>query len=83
MSEEVQDSKTPRERFEELAPKRTETALKAVRVLSRCGNRQSYEYTEEEAAQIFDALEAEVKAARECFKPKEAPQKFGFKKAAA
>lgn len=53
------DGKTPRERFEALAPKRTKAVLAALRVLGNCAG-VGYEYTEEEGKKIVEAIEQRV-----------------------
>ncbi len=52
--------KTPRERFLEVAPKRTQKVLDALRLLGRCGNRVTYEYQREEVQKIIKAVEDEL-----------------------
>lgn len=56
-----------RERFVSLAEARTEKALTAIRLLGNLSNRANYEYTDTDVAQIFKALEAEMKALRARF----------------
>jgi hypothetical protein len=59
--------KTKRGRFLEIAPKRTEKAAQAMRNLARCGLRTSYEYTEDEVAQILDYLAREYADVKRAF----------------
>lgn len=56
-----------RERFVSLAEARTDKALKAIRLLGNLSNRQNYEYTDADVAQIFRAIDNEVKAAKARF----------------
>src|SRR5689334_22589365 len=63
-------SKSKRARFEEYAAKRTRTALQALETLSNCGNRNTYEYSEAEAAKIVTAIRKKVDELEEAFKPK-------------
>lgn len=60
-------SKTPRDRFLQVAPKRTQRALDAIRLLGRCGNRATYQYEQKEVEKIFRALEDELARARSRF----------------
>ena len=52
--EDEKDEKTPRERFEALAPNRLKNALHGLKVLGNCANTQSYAYSEGEAEQILE-----------------------------
>lgn len=45
-----------RDRFLKLAPRRVQKALKALQQVGNCGNRNSYQYSEEEALKIGLAL---------------------------
>lgn len=45
-----------RERFLALAPKRTQRVLDDLRRLSNCGQRNSYTYSDDEAAKIIGAV---------------------------
>ena len=59
--------KTPRERFQKLAPKRVQGVLDRIRLLARCGNRQTYRYEQWEVDAMFDAIEKELQRARSRF----------------
>jgi hypothetical protein len=52
---EDQNNETPRGRFLRLAPARTESALKRIKLLSNLAG-SSYEYQRNEADQIIEAL---------------------------
>lgn len=54
--------KSRRERFEELAPKRTRTILRALETLSNCSNRSGYEYQPEEIEKIRIAIQKKLDA---------------------
>ena len=58
-----------RERFTKLAPARVNKALVALNNVARCGNRISYQYTEEEAAKICETLLDAATAVRDAFTP--------------
>lgn len=57
----------PRQRFRRAAERRTNRALKALRLLSRCANRTSYEYTAREAEAILTAVERAVEECKSHF----------------
>ena len=59
-----------RDRFLNLAPKRTQKAIKALQQVGNCGNRQSYAYTDEEALKIGMALKRALDACGESFSPR-------------
>lgn len=51
-----------REKFVDLAEKRTKNAIKAIRVIAKLGNRNAYEYSESDVKKIANALNREVDA---------------------
>ncbi len=51
-----------REKFRTLAEKRTINALKAIRVISKLGNRNAYDYDETDVRKIVKALKGEIDA---------------------
>jgi CRISPR/Cas system-associated exonuclease Cas4 (RecB family) len=65
--------KSRRERFVQVAEKRTNAVLKKLQVLANCANRQSYEYTEEDVEKIFRAIEEQVAISRAKFRTKRPP----------
>jgi len=52
---------TKAQAFKRLAAQRTNTVIERLRILGNCGNRNLYEYSDEDVRKIFRALEAEVK----------------------
>ncbi len=78
MGEGTRVRNTPRERFTKIAPKRTQKVLEALRLLGRCGNRQIYEYDDEEAGRIFHAIRVEVDLAEERFEADSEPTTFSL-----
>ena len=54
-------NETSRERFKRLATQRTNEALKRLKILGNCANRQLYEYDERDVELIFTAIEKKVK----------------------
>lgn len=51
-----------RDKFIELAEKRTINAIKAIRVIGKLGNRSAYEYDDEDVRKIVKALNDEIEA---------------------
>ena len=57
-----------RDKFVELAQKRTTRALKSIRVIGNLSNKNIYEYSEADVSKMIKALDSELKALRERFK---------------
>ena len=53
-----------REKFVELAERRTRNAIKAIRVIAKLGNKSAYEFSEADVRKIAAALSKEVDALR-------------------
>lgn len=70
--------KSKRERFLSLAPKRTEGAIKALRVLGNCFNPAGYEWTEEESAQVMGAVIDALESLRDAVTRQKAADKQAF-----
>lgn len=49
-----------REKFVQLAEKRTKNAIKAIRVLAKLGNKNAYDYSEADVRRITSALGKEI-----------------------
>ena len=56
-----------RERFVRIAENRTNRIIDTLRLLANCSNKSNYDYTDEDIKQIFNAIEKEVKNARNAF----------------
>lgn len=56
-----------RERFLRVAERRTNNVLSNLRLLGNCSNRQNYEYDQEDAKKIFQALDAEIRRIKALF----------------
>lgn len=63
--------------FHRVAGRRTCKAIEAIRRLHNCANRQTYDYTPEEAAKIIRALKNEVDVLEAKFFPPEPERKDG------
>lgn len=53
-----------REKFVELAEKRTKNAIKAIRIIAKLGNKNAYDFSEADVAKIVRALTKETDAMR-------------------
>jgi ribosomal protein L7/L12 len=51
-----------REKFVELAEKRTKNAIKTIRVIAKLGNKNAYDYSEADVKRIAGALTREIEA---------------------
>jgi hypothetical protein len=51
-----------REKFVQLAEKRTTNAIRAIRVIGKLGNRSAYEYDENDIKKIASALAKEIES---------------------
>ncbi|MEA2875555.1 MAG: hypothetical protein QOF14_751 [Hyphomicrobiales bacterium] len=51
-----------REKFVELAEKRTKNAIKTIRVIAKLGNKNAYDYSETDVKRIAGALTREIEA---------------------
>ena len=49
-----------REKFVELAQKRTKNAIRAIRVIAKLGNKNAYEFTEADVSKITKTLTREI-----------------------
>ena len=65
-----------RERFKRVAENRTNRIIESIRLLGNCSNRSNYEYSDEDVAKIFSAIEKELKQAKLKYQTKEKKQKF-------
>ncbi len=61
------DKADKKERFKRLATRRTKNVLKALQVLSHCSNLQAYAYTEQDIANIFTAIEKQLRTTKSKF----------------
>lgn len=68
-----------RDRFQRIAPSRTNKILDNLRLLGNCSNTANYEYTEAEVKQIFSAIEQEVRVQKAKFLSTEKNKKFSLK----
>jgi hypothetical protein len=67
-----------RQKFVELANRRVNNALKAISLIGMLSNRSAYEYSKDDAAKIFKALDEASASIRQRFETKKPEQGAGF-----
>jgi len=65
------ENETKRDRFKRLASLRTNEAIRRLKVLGNCANRQAYEYDADDVSKIFGEIDRKVR---------EVKAKFNFSK---
>lgn len=68
--------KDKRERFLNVAERRTNIVLEKIRILGNCANKNLYDYRKEEMDKIFSTIERKIKEVRAKF---HFPKKEKFK----
>ena len=63
--------KNRRERFLTVATTRTSKIIQLLKLLGNCSNKSNYDYTDEDIAKIFNALETELKLSERMFTKKQ------------
>lgn len=58
---------TKREKFIRIAEARTNKIIDMIQLLGNCANKITYEYTDKDVADIFNAIEKEAKIAKQKF----------------
>ena len=53
-------TRSPKERFKELAEKRMDKALKAINSVTKLSDRKNYQYDEAQVSQMIEALETAI-----------------------
>jgi hypothetical protein len=73
---------TKAERFERIAERRVNEALRTLRLLGNLADRRNYEYTDQHATQLLGRIDEEVRALRARFKTEvgRGAQRFSFRK---
>lgn len=56
-----------REKFVDLANKRVSKALQTIQLIGNLSNRSNYDFTEDDVAKIFRALQEEIASCRKRF----------------
>lgn len=70
--------KNKRDRFLEVAEKRTNVVLERIRILGNCANKNLYEYENEEIARIFKIIQKQLDDTKLLFKKNKRKKKFKF-----
>ncbi len=71
-------AKTKRERFIEIASKRTNRIIDDLHLLGNCSNKNNYEYTEEDVRKMFNAIDDALKEAKSRYGKTKGKTKFTF-----
>jgi hypothetical protein len=58
---------TRRERFENVAARRTQKILDLLDILGNCSNKSNYEYTDEDVRKMFSAIKNKTKNTEAAF----------------
>ena len=66
------------ERFRRVAERRVNNVLDAVRLLSQCSNRRTYEYTDDHVHRMFREIDRELRAAKQSFMSQDKKKGFNF-----
>ena len=56
-----------REKFVKLATKRVNSVIKSITLIGNLSNKSNYDYTQEDVAKIFKALNSEISACKKRF----------------
>lgn len=70
--------KPKRERFERVAAKRTQEVLDRMELLSKCSDKNNYEYEHEDVAKMLSAIRKKVEALEAIFSDKRTKDTFTF-----
>ena len=62
--------KTPEQRFKEVAVKRANRAIEALRLLSHCSSLKNYRYSRDAVGKIFQRIEDALSSAKSTFTEK-------------
>lgn len=70
----IEESKS--QKFKRVAGNRTNKILDLIRILGNCSNTSIYEYTQEDVNKIFNAIETELKVAKQKYQVSTNRKKF-------
>ncbi|MGR3513829.1 MAG: hypothetical protein ACU0GG_13795 [Paracoccaceae bacterium] len=71
--------KSKREKFVKLAESRTVSAIKAIRIIGKLGNRNAYDYDDADVRKIVKALNDEIEALKNRMKTTKSSDGVDFK----
>ena len=63
----MEKRKSRRERFGDVAQRRTNNALNSIRLIANCANKHNYEYSRDDVQKIINALKREVSDLQSAF----------------
>mgnify|MGYP000926741322 CR=1 FL=1 len=63
----MENRKSRRERFEDVAQRRTNNALNSIRLIANCANKHNYEYSPDDVQKIISALKRELSDLQSAF----------------
>lgn len=78
-SEPTSRASSKREKFVKFAESRTSTAIKAIRIIGKLGNKNAYDYDEADVRKIVKALSDEVEALKNRMKTTRSSDGVDFK----
>jgi hypothetical protein len=67
LGESMTKKETKREKFVRIAEARTNKIIGMIRLLGNCSSRSTYDYSEKDVADIFGAIERELRLAKQRF----------------
>ena len=73
------DKTSKREKFVKLAESRTVSAIKAIRIIGKLGNRNAYDYDDADVRKIVKALNDEIEALKNRMKTTKSSDGVDFK----
>jgi len=80
MSDNIKEERhRKREKFVQLAEKRTINAIKAIRIISKLGNKSHYDYDESDVRKIVLALNREIESLKVKMTTAKTQEKVEFK----
>lgn len=62
--------------FRRIAPKRTDYVLHYLHLLGNCSNKSGYDYTDDDVAKIFKAIDEQLRVTKARFKSGKNKKKF-------
>lgn len=78
MSTAANPSDQRNERFRRVAERRVNNVLDAIRLLSQCSNRRTYEYTDDDVRRMFREIDRELRSAKQSFSSVDKKKGFSF-----
>ncbi|MDD1389864.1 hypothetical protein PSQ89_06640 [Pediococcus pentosaceus] len=73
-------TETKEEKFIRLAEKRTNEAIKKIRLIGNLSNKNNYEYSEEQVTTIIKALETEIRKVKNAYQKESEEKIFKLKR---